>query len=131
MRPDEVVRYARLLSELIRGRVEVQSSARRSYRAVVMLTEALFAFGMLKLTSRMFAQGSGARGARYDEWWMRCDGKLDGIGVRSDNSQRSAIQRLRRCCRLFAEKHAMVSLSKVSRVRSRDPMVKVLCVLKS
>lgn len=53
MRPEEVVRYTRLLRELIRGRVEVQSSARRSYRAVVMPTEALFALGMLKLTSLM------------------------------------------------------------------------------
>jgi hypothetical protein len=33
--------------------VEVQSSARRSYRAVVMPTEALLTLGMLKLTSRM------------------------------------------------------------------------------
>lgn len=30
MRPEEVVRYARLFKELMRGRVEVQSSARRS-----------------------------------------------------------------------------------------------------
>ena len=34
-----------------------------------MLTEALFALGMLKLTSRMFAPGSGARGAHYDVWF--------------------------------------------------------------
>lgn len=33
------------------GKVEVQSRARRSYRAVVMPTEALLTFGMLKLTS--------------------------------------------------------------------------------
>ena len=60
MRPDDVVRYARLLSEFISGKVEVQSSARRSYRAVVMLTEALLWIGMLKLTSRMFADRRGA-----------------------------------------------------------------------
>jgi hypothetical protein len=35
----------------MRGRVEVQSRARRSYSAVVMPTDALFALGMLKLTS--------------------------------------------------------------------------------
>lgn len=35
----------------MRGRVEVQSSARRSYRAVVIPTDALLTFGMLKLTS--------------------------------------------------------------------------------
>jgi biotin synthase-like enzyme len=55
MRPEEVVRYARLFKELMSGRVEVQSSARRSYRAVVMLMEALLAVGKLKLASRMSA----------------------------------------------------------------------------
>jgi len=35
-----------------------------------MLTDALFAFGMLKLTSRMFALGSGARDARLGCSWM-------------------------------------------------------------
>lgn len=39
----------------MRGKVDVQSRALRSYRAVVMLTAALFAVGMLKLASRMFA----------------------------------------------------------------------------
>ena len=48
---EDVVRYARWLSELINGRVEVQSRARRSYRAVVMPTDALLTFGILKLTS--------------------------------------------------------------------------------
>lgn len=46
-------------------------------------------------------------------------------------SQRSAIQRLRRCCRLFAEKHAMVRLAEMSRFWSRGPRVKVLCVSSS
>jgi hypothetical protein len=35
----------------MRGSVAVQSSARRSYKAVVMPTDALLTFGMLKLTS--------------------------------------------------------------------------------
>jgi hypothetical protein len=35
------------------GRVEVQSSARRSYSAVVIPTDALLTLGMLKLTSLM------------------------------------------------------------------------------
>lgn len=51
IRAEDVVRYARWLSELINGRVEVQSRARRSYRAVVMPTDALLTFGILKLTS--------------------------------------------------------------------------------
>lgn len=51
---EEVVRYARLLSEFTRGNVDVQSRARRSYRAGVMPTEALFALGILKLFSLMF-----------------------------------------------------------------------------
>jgi hypothetical protein len=55
MRAEEVVRYARLFKELMRGNVDVQSRARRSYRAVVMPTDALFAFGMLKLTSLIMA----------------------------------------------------------------------------
>lgn len=37
----------------MRGRVEVQSSARRSYKAVVMPTDALLTLGILKLTSLM------------------------------------------------------------------------------
>lgn len=37
------------------GSVEVQSSARRSYNAVVMPTDALLTFGILKLTSLMLA----------------------------------------------------------------------------
>jgi hypothetical protein len=35
------------------GRVDVQSRARRSYKAVVMPTDALLTLGMLKLTSLM------------------------------------------------------------------------------
>ena len=35
------------------GSVEVQSRARRSYKAVVMPTDALLTLGMLKLTSLM------------------------------------------------------------------------------
>ena len=37
------------------GRVDVQSSARRSYKAVVMPTDALLTLGMLKFTSLMMA----------------------------------------------------------------------------
>lgn len=37
----------------MRGSVDVQSSARRSYKAVVMPTDALLTLGMLKLTSRI------------------------------------------------------------------------------
>ena len=55
MRAEDVVRYARWLSELMRGKVEVQSRARRSYRAVVIPTDALLTFGMLKLTSLILA----------------------------------------------------------------------------
>lgn len=47
------MRYARWFKELISGRVEVQSRARLSYRAVVMPTDALLTLGMLKLTSRI------------------------------------------------------------------------------
>lgn len=53
---EDVVRYARWLSELINGRVEVQSRARRSYKAVVMPTDALLTFGMLKLTSLILTE---------------------------------------------------------------------------
>jgi hypothetical protein len=55
MRAEEVVRYARWLRELISGSVEVQSRARRSYKAVVIPTDALLTLGMLKLTSLMMA----------------------------------------------------------------------------
>lgn len=51
MRADEVVRYARWLRELMSGRVDVQSRARRSYSAVVIPTDALLTLGILKLTS--------------------------------------------------------------------------------
>lgn len=37
----------------MRGRVDVQSRARRSYKAVVIPTDALLTLGMLKLTSLM------------------------------------------------------------------------------
>lgn len=43
-------------------------------------------------------------------------GKVDGFGTRSD-SQRSATQRLRRCCVLFAEIAAMVYPSEIDRAR--------------
>lgn len=50
----------------MRGRVEVQSSARRSYRAVVIPTDALLTFGILKLTSLMFAvDGDGQQSKRF------------------------------------------------------------------
>jgi hypothetical protein len=55
MRAEEVVRYARWLRELMSGSVEVQSRARRSYKAVVIPTDALLTLGMLKLTSLMMA----------------------------------------------------------------------------
>lgn len=42
----------------MRGKVDVQSRARRSYRVVVILTEALLTLGMLKFTSRMMDRSS-------------------------------------------------------------------------
>jgi hypothetical protein len=39
------------------GRVEVQSRALRSYKAVVMPTDALLTLGILKLTSLMMGDG--------------------------------------------------------------------------
>ena len=74
MRAEEVVRYARLLSELMSGSVDVQSRARRSYRAVVMPTEALLALGMLKLTSLISydlckaTRNCGGNGCIQDVW---------------------------------------------------------------
>lgn len=44
------------MSELISGKVEVQSSARRSYKAVVIPTDALLTLGMLKLTSLIMGE---------------------------------------------------------------------------
>lgn len=43
-------------------------------------------------------------------------------------SQRSASQRLRGCCRLFAEKHAMSTGAERGQVGCRDAMVRMLCV---
>lgn len=45
------------------GRVEVQSRALRSYRVVVMWTEALLTFGMLKLTSLIVTDSYGGPGS--------------------------------------------------------------------
>ena len=63
----------------MRGRVEVQSRARRSYSAVVMPTEALFALGILKLTSLIVMAIVDER-LRYhgggDEGPNRCDESL-------------------------------------------------------
>lgn len=56
IRAEDVVRYARWLRELMSGKVDVQSSARRSYSAVVMPTDALLTFGMLKLTSLILSR---------------------------------------------------------------------------
>ncbi len=70
MRAEEVVRYARWLRELIRGNVEVQSRARRSYNAVVMPTDALLTFGILKLTSLIL----------FDES-RNCDGSSRVLGM--------------------------------------------------
>lgn len=56
IRAEDVVRYARWFNEFMRGSVDVQSSARRSYRAVVMPTDALLTLGMLKLTSRIIGE---------------------------------------------------------------------------
>lgn len=44
------------------GKVEVQSRALRSYKAVVMPTDALLTLGILKLTSLMFAKSVTGRG---------------------------------------------------------------------
>lgn len=63
-----------------------------------MLTDALFAFGMLKLTSRMLALCSGARGARWMCGLMDQTGKPDGAGVRV-NSQHSATRSQSLVCR--------------------------------
>lgn len=43
------------------GKVEVQSRARRSYKAVVIPTDALLTLGILKLTSLIFVMQYGQR----------------------------------------------------------------------
>lgn len=80
MRADDVVRYARWLSELINGSVAVQSSARRSYNAVVMPTEALLTLGMLKLTSLIVRDCSEAAHASVDYVCM-ARGRPVGLAV--------------------------------------------------
>lgn len=56
----------------MRGRVEVQSRARRSYKAVVIPTDALLTLGILKLTSLMFVvDGDGQQSkGRFSEYGM-------------------------------------------------------------
>src|SRR5687767_4257210 len=54
------------------GKVDVQSRALRSYKAVVMPTEALLTFGMLKLTSLMMGNGP-RRGRRKVFRGEECD----------------------------------------------------------
>lgn len=73
-----------MFNELISGRVEVQSSARRSYRAGVMPTEALLALGILKLTSRIL-EGRKRTVRRYccDCGFQEWVAKLRGVSVKS------------------------------------------------
>ena len=70
---EDVVRYARWFSELINGRVEVQSRARRSYSAVVMPTDALLTLGILKLTSLILI--------KYQRWLRGLSLRLDWYGT--------------------------------------------------
>jgi hypothetical protein len=49
------------------GNVDVQSRARRSYKAVVMPTDALLTFGILKLTSLILGKETPSKG-RVDKW---------------------------------------------------------------
>jgi hypothetical protein len=63
----------------MRGSVEVQSSARRSYRAVVIPTDALLTFGILKLTSLMLAvDGDGQGSKRFFGVWYGTGGIIQG-----------------------------------------------------
>src|SRR5437764_10815622 len=74
IRAEDVVRYARWFKELIKGNVEVQSSALRSYKVVVICTEALLTLGMLKLTSRILTHSGAKRGrdpARRKSGWQQ------------------------------------------------------------
>ena len=96
---EDVVRYARWLSELINGRVEVQSRARRSYRAVVMPTDALLTFGILKLTSLILTEyrgwsrrlfySLGWYGAWDKEEWMEVT-EMRGSGAMRENEHELA-----------------------------------------
>src|SRR5881392_473235 len=72
IRAEDVVRYARWFKELIKGNVEVQSSALRSYKVVVICTEALLTLGMLKLTSRILTHSGAKKRTRSgaEEKWM-------------------------------------------------------------
>ena len=85
MRAEEVVRYARLFSELINGSVDVQSKARRSYKAGVIPTEALLALGMLKLFSLMIAErcykGYLTLTKTKMRWKSTVDGEIARLGM--------------------------------------------------
>lgn len=82
------------------GRVDVQSRARRSYKAVVMPTDALLTFGMLKLTSLMMES---CRGSRWDKelssWMAQLEINVEKSDVRkqadvacsSDRTQRNSV----------------------------------------
>lgn len=61
----------------MRGRVEVQSRARRSYRAVVIPTDALLTLGILKFTSLMVVvdgDGQRSRGCFGGGYWRDYSG---------------------------------------------------------
>ncbi len=102
---EDVVRYARWFSELINGRVDVQSRARRSYRAVVIPTDALLTFGMLKLTSLILTEYWGCSQrvsyswGLYGAWdngeWMELMKMRGSEAMRVENGQEMAT-----CCRL-------------------------------
>jgi hypothetical protein len=66
------------------GSIDVQSRARRSYKAVVIPTEALLTFGMLKLTSLMMNRSARSRWRKEavsgDQAFQRCQ-TLDIISI--------------------------------------------------
>ena len=77
---EDVVKYARWFKELIKGSVEVQSRARRSYRAVVMPTDALLTFGMEKLTSLIVrTENEELLEDNYSKWIAAADKRLESV----------------------------------------------------
>ena len=64
------------------GSVDVQSSARRSYRAVVMPTDALLTLGMLKLTSLMMNPIPHNSGSEEAFSWLKCFSGQPTIDIR-------------------------------------------------
>jgi hypothetical protein len=64
------------------GSVDVQSSARRSYRAVVMPTDALLTLGMLKLTSLMMNSVRTIAVMEGAFSWLKCFSGLITLDIR-------------------------------------------------